>query len=162
MFHRTTIILVFSRALPSFPFEVATSGRNKHNVKCRIWLNVLDRKDGSYIVRYKVYETCKDFTLSVTYKNKHVGGSPYGGFKWVYSEDNNCPEKSFKKWFDGYECRDTNEQIEDDLKVFDSVNFTEYRERILSIYDRPTSYSLCNYVILDNQVRNCWFFFYVL
>lgn len=37
----------------------------------------MNRKDGSYIVRYKVYETCYDLEINISYKNTHAGGSPY-------------------------------------------------------------------------------------
>lgn len=43
---------------------------------CRIWVNTLDRKDGTFIVRYKIYETCVDLSISIYYKSKHIHKSP--------------------------------------------------------------------------------------
>lgn len=63
--------------------EVDISGRSKTTPHCRIWVNKLDRKDGSFIVRYKIYETCLDLQINVLYKHKHVEGSPYK-FKGLY------------------------------------------------------------------------------
>jgi hypothetical protein len=44
---------------------------------CRVWINTLDRKDGSFIIRYKIYHTCHNFNIHVTYKGVHVASSPY-------------------------------------------------------------------------------------
>jgi hypothetical protein len=48
--------------------------KNRH---CRVWVNKLDRKDGTFIVRYKVYETCHDMSINIYYKSKPIIGSPY-------------------------------------------------------------------------------------
>jgi len=37
----------------------------------------LDRHDGSYIVRFKLYESYKDIIISVLHNEKHVAKSPY-------------------------------------------------------------------------------------
>lgn len=44
------------------------SGKTKNGNTCRIWTNILDRKDASFIVRYKLYEVCYEFNILV--KNK--------------------------------------------------------------------------------------------
>lgn len=56
-------------------FNVIISGITKIGNKCRIWTNILDRKDSSFLVRYKLYEVCYDLIILVedlkTHK-KHV------------------------------------------------------------------------------------------
>lgn len=56
-------------------FNVLISGKTKIGNKCRIWTNILDRKDASFIVRYKLYEVCFDFSIlvedTITHK-KHI------------------------------------------------------------------------------------------
>ena len=42
-----------------------------------MWPQVLDRHDGSYIVRYKVLEHTEDLVIEVKYQGKHVAKSPY-------------------------------------------------------------------------------------
>lgn len=43
-----------------------------------IWTQLLDRKDGSFIVRYKMYQSClKGFRIIITFHKLHVGKSPY-------------------------------------------------------------------------------------
>lgn len=58
----------------------------KEDVKVRIdcagdrqvWTQILDRRDASFIVRYKVFHSCRSgFRILVTYKNHHLGKSPY-------------------------------------------------------------------------------------
>ena len=40
-------------------------------------LEVLDRQDGVYIVRFKLYRSVEDIKLVVTYHGHHVAVSPY-------------------------------------------------------------------------------------
>lgn len=43
-----------------------------------VWTQVLDRKDGSFIIRYKMYQSCvRGFRIIVTFHKQHVGKSPY-------------------------------------------------------------------------------------
>ena len=57
-------------------FEV-TSVLADTGARARVWLQVLDRHDGSYIVRFKLYESYKDIIISVLHNEKHVAKSPY-------------------------------------------------------------------------------------
>jgi hypothetical protein len=44
----------------------------------QIWTQLLDRKNGSFIIRYKLYQSClKGFRIIVTFHKQHVGKSPY-------------------------------------------------------------------------------------
>ena len=43
----------------------------------RVWPDLLDRNDGSYIARFRLMETYRDLTISVKFKNEHVADSPY-------------------------------------------------------------------------------------
>lgn len=43
----------------------------------RIWIQVLDRQDGSFLVRYRMYATYTDLHVHVLLKNKHVAKSPF-------------------------------------------------------------------------------------
>jgi len=61
---------------PGDVFDIQITGSSSYK-DCRIWINTLDRKDGSFIVRYKTYDTCHDFKIHVTYRGIHVGASPY-------------------------------------------------------------------------------------
>lgn len=43
----------------------------------RIWIQVLDRQDGTFLVRYRMYATYTDLHISILLKSKHVAASPY-------------------------------------------------------------------------------------
>jgi hypothetical protein len=61
---------------PEDAFEVHITGDSSYK-NCRVWINTLDRKDGSFIVRYKTYHTCHNFKIRVTYRGVDVDASPY-------------------------------------------------------------------------------------
>ncbi|XP_078368926.1 protein O-glucosyltransferase 2-like [Oculina patagonica] len=55
-------------------FEVkitSSSGR------VRTWVQKLDRHDGSFIVRYRLFASYPELTIQVTHKAKNVAKSPY-------------------------------------------------------------------------------------
>lgn len=150
-YHFFFIILCFSIKSSLPIFQITVNGKNKHKIDCRIWLNVLDRKDGSFIVRYKLYETCYQFKIDIMYKNQHNVGS-YKFAKPVYADECNCPEDNINSWLNSFQCKETYMQIEKDLLPFSSVNLTSLRPKILAQYNKPSSHSICNYVILNNKV----------
>ena len=43
----------------------------------RIWIQVLDRRDGSFLVRYRMYASYTDLHVSVLLKDEHVAKSPF-------------------------------------------------------------------------------------
>lgn len=43
----------------------------------RIGVQILDRKDGSFIVRYRMYASYKNLKIEIKVKDKHVAKSPY-------------------------------------------------------------------------------------
>ena len=43
----------------------------------RVGVQVLDRKDGSYIVRYRMYASYKNLKIEVKFQGQHVAKSPY-------------------------------------------------------------------------------------
>uniref|UniRef100_A0A8C6DDC0 Uncharacterized protein n=1 Tax=Moschus moschiferus TaxID=68415 RepID=A0A8C6DDC0_MOSMO len=43
----------------------------------RVGVQVLDRKDGSYIVRYRMYASYKNLKIDVKFQGQHVAKSPY-------------------------------------------------------------------------------------
>lgn len=43
----------------------------------RVGVQVLDRKDGSFIVRYRMYASYKNLKVEVKFQGQHVAKSPY-------------------------------------------------------------------------------------
>lgn len=93
-------------------------------------MNILDRKDGSYIIRYKVYETCLSFTIQIKYKNEHIAESPYISNEPVHPEDCECNINEVNDWLMKWECGNASKQIEDDLSFFNSVDWNSIRQKV--------------------------------
>lgn len=107
-------------------------------------------------MRYKIVGVCSNLEIHIQYKNKHVANSPYRIAQKVYSDKCRCPVE-IDNWLENMKCDPFYDQIESDLKPFKRVNFTEVRPKILRTYDRPSSISLCHYVIKDNIIhRKCY------
>ncbi|XP_063229957.1 protein O-glucosyltransferase 2-like [Bacillus rossius redtenbacheri] len=141
---------------PGEVFTVEISGTSGARV-CRVWVNVLDRRDGSFIVRYKVYNSCVDFRIQITHQGEHVADSPYAVTGTVNGEECLCPVESMSTWLKQYGCPSSYSQIDSDLNKFTAVNFTSLRSGLIKRYDHPGSMSICNYVIKDSQIhRKCY------
>ena len=58
-------------------FKVKISCLNEET-STQAWSEVLDRHDGSYILRYKTFESClKGLLIEIKYHDKHLAESPY-------------------------------------------------------------------------------------
>lgn len=76
--------LILFHLFPHFSFT-ASPGASTFEVKItslsepfsRIWVQILDRQDGSFLVRYRMYASYTDLSIQVLLKNKHVAKSPY-------------------------------------------------------------------------------------
>lgn len=116
----------------------------------RIWVQVLDRQDGSFVVRYRMYATYSDLHIHIQHKDKPVAKSPYILNGPVYHEGCNCPQPSGDLWEKHMKCPKTFTQIDKDLSVFNSVDPDVIsREVPLRFGQRQ---SLCHYTIKNNKV----------
>ncbi|KAI5632585.1 glycosyl transferase family 90 domain-containing protein [Phthorimaea operculella] len=146
----------YSSELPN-SLAVEITGKSRKSNYCRTWVNKLDRKDGTFIVRYKLYETCYDLAINVYYKSKHIEGSPFKFTGPILPDQCDCPEKDFQTWIKNYGCPASYKQMEKDLKPFQKVNMRLYIEKIIDRLHSPESTSFCHYVIKNNQVnRDCY------
>ncbi|XP_059473054.1 protein O-glucosyltransferase 2-like [Neocloeon triangulifer] len=136
---------------PNGKFEIKFDG------DCKLWQEVLDVRDGSLIVRYKLYKSCQHMTINVSYNGKPVAKSPYKLHGPFHSETCNCPEDDFDSWMRDFGCpQRTDQQILDDLDMFPALNYSEFRAAAWERFDRPNSMSVCNYVVKNNEVhRKC-------
>lgn len=86
----------------------------------------------------------------------HIAESPYRIHNDIYAETCNCP-KDIDQWMIDNECKQFEKQIHDDLKPFQTVNFTQIRNKIVQKFNMPGSVSLCNYILLNNEIyRKCY------
>lgn len=145
----------FNESLPH-RFDVEFDGRSVYG-DCRVHLEQLDRRDGSYIIRYKVPYTCHDVNIHIRYRDEHVADSPYTVHGPIFSDKCNCPVPDIDDWLHNYECPEIFDQIDNDLKPFKAVNFSAIRSEMLEKFNQPGSISLCNYVIKSNRIyRKCY------
>ncbi|VVC89633.1 unnamed protein product [Leptidea sinapis] len=136
---------------------VEIKGNSMNSAHCRIWTNVLDRKDGSFIVRYKVYETCDMMYINIYYNSKPIRNSPIKLKGPILPDQCVCPEQDFQTWLKNYECPLSYEQIDKDLKPFGKVRMKPLVEKIIEKYHNPESTSFCHYVVKNNKLyRECY------
>ncbi|XP_034825897.1 protein O-glucosyltransferase 2-like [Maniola hyperantus] len=146
----------YSRELAS-NFAVEINGKSFNKDHCRLWTNTLDRTDGSFIVRYKLYETCNELSISIYYKHKHIRDSPFKFTGLIQPDQCDCPEKNLQSWIEQYQCPSSYTKIDDDLKPFKQLDMKDQVSKIIEKYHKPESTSFCHYVIKDNQIyRDCY------
>lgn len=146
---------IFSKSIGK-PYEVHLTGLSERHGSCRAHFNQIDRGDGSVIIRYKILDQCTNVEIHISVDGIPVAKSPYRMQSIVRSDNCNCPLE-LDYWLEMNGCPVSDQQIEDDLKPFYSVNFTMLRDKILKKYDSPGSVSLCNYVVKSNQIyRRCY------
>ncbi|CAG4998227.1 unnamed protein product [Parnassius apollo] len=136
---------------------VEINGRSTKSNYCRVWVNTLDRKDGTFIVRYKVYETCINLSISIYYKNKHIENSPFMFEGPIQPDQCDCPDEDFNLWLKKYGCSSSYENIINDLKPFNKLDMSTQIQKIVQKYHKPESTSFCHYVIKKNKIyRDCY------
>jgi len=47
-------------------------GQSLNGASCRIWTQIFDCKDGSFIMRYKVFNTCFNVKIKIKIKGKEL------------------------------------------------------------------------------------------
>ncbi|XP_055892569.1 protein O-glucosyltransferase 2-like [Biomphalaria glabrata] len=123
----------------------------------RIWSQVLDRHDGSYIVRYRLYSTTSGLQISVHFKGRHIAGSPYRIAGNIYHDTCDCPHQTVEQWAQFVGCPATYSQIREDLEIFKDLDMTKVAKEAVERYNRDGQHSLCHYKIVENKVyRKCY------
>lgn len=116
----------------------------------RIWIQVLDRQDGSFLVRYRMYATYTDIHIHILLKNKHVAKSPFILKGPVYHEGCDCPQPVGSVWEDHMHCPQSFPQIHRDLALYASVDPDLNAQEIPQRFGQRQS--LCHYTVKDNKV----------
>ncbi|XP_028447389.1 protein O-glucosyltransferase 2 [Perca flavescens] len=149
----------YVQAVDSSGRNLTTSpGENTFEVKMvspveqftRIWIQVLDRKDGSFLVRYRMYATYTDLHIHILLKNKPVAKSPFILKGPVYHEGCDCPQPSGPVWEADMHCPQSFPQIERDLALYASVDPDRNAQEIPQRFGQRQS--LCHYTVQDNKV----------
>ena len=129
----------------------------------RVYLEILDRYDGSYVVRYKLYKSYRKLRISVfSDTHEHIAKSPYNLDVPINQDKCNCPDENFRRWLLKMQCNETYTQIELDMKRIEEesknnnngklIDMDQLRQQIIDSYNQEYTHSFCNYVILNNEV----------
>lgn len=118
----------------------------------RTWAQILDRNDGSYIVRYKMIEGYRNIIISVQHNGQHVSKSPYYIKGPIFQEKCYCPIQKLSKWLELMNCPSGYRQIQDDLSVFSMIDMKTVSKEIVQKFNQRGRHSLCHYVIKNNMI----------
>ncbi|XP_041650707.1 protein O-glucosyltransferase 3 [Cheilinus undulatus] len=132
-------------------FKVKISPLNK---KEHIRIHVpppLDRGDGSFVVRYRLYGTVLNgLQIEVLHQDAAVAKSPYDLQGPVYHEYCDCPESDASAWESIMQCPAEDPQILADFKTFPNIDLHYLRQEV------PLRFSnrggLIHYTIINNQL----------
>uniref|UniRef100_A0A8C6VER4 Protein O-glucosyltransferase 2 n=1 Tax=Naja naja TaxID=35670 RepID=A0A8C6VER4_NAJNA len=116
----------------------------------RVGVQVLDRKDGSFIVRYRMYASYKNLRIEVWAKSKQVAESPYILKGPVYHENCDCPQEDGRAWLEVMSCPQAIEQIQRDLAHFPTIDPDKIAREVPQRFGQRQS--LCHYTIKDNKI----------
>uniref|UniRef100_A0A8C8TDZ3 Protein O-glucosyltransferase 2 n=1 Tax=Peromyscus maniculatus bairdii TaxID=230844 RepID=A0A8C8TDZ3_PERMB len=116
----------------------------------RVGVQVLDRKDGSFIVRYRMYASYQSLKIEVKHNGQHVAKSPYILRGPVYHENCDCPLEDSAAWLREMNCPETITQIQKDLAHFPTVDPEKIAAEIPKRFGQRQS--LCHYTLKDNKV----------
>ncbi|KAK7892042.1 hypothetical protein WMY93_024005 [Mugilogobius chulae] len=111
----------------------------------------LDRGDGSFLVRYRLYGTAsKGLKVEVFHGDASVAKSPYTMHGPVYHEYCDCPEPDASAWQKELQCPKKEPQILSDFKSFPTVDLQLLREEVPKRFSNRGG--LIHYTIINNQM----------
>ncbi|CAF1512212.1 unnamed protein product, partial [Didymodactylos carnosus] len=87
-------------------FQFELKHVNGKHVQC--YREVQDLYDGTYLFRFRLFESVKDLQLEIKYQQQHIKQSPYIIIGHVYPDDCYCPEKNLTKWYESMDCQQDN------------------------------------------------------
>jgi hypothetical protein len=111
-----------------------------------------DLNDGTYLFRYRLYESLQDLHLYIRFGSEDIEHVVKG---YLYSDGCYCPESNLTQWVDALECPASSpSQLREDLKAFPEINMRAVLEKAsVKYFQHPKTYALCHYVIKENKVR---------
>ncbi|XP_054476209.1 protein O-glucosyltransferase 3 [Anoplopoma fimbria] len=111
----------------------------------------LDRGDGSFLVRYRLYSTVlKGLMVEVLHQDAAVAKSPYTIPGPVYHEYCDCPEPDASVWQSNMRCPADEPQVVADFKAFPTVDLQRLRQEVPHRFANRGG--LIHYAIINNQL----------
>nr|XP_057942703.1 protein O-glucosyltransferase 3 [Doryrhamphus excisus]XP_057942704.1 protein O-glucosyltransferase 3 [Doryrhamphus excisus]XP_057942705.1 protein O-glucosyltransferase 3 [Doryrhamphus excisus] len=111
----------------------------------------LDRGDGSFLVRYRLYNTAHTgLKVDVFHRDAAVAKSPYIIPGPVYDEYCECPQADASAWQSVMRCPLHEPQIVADFESFPTIDLQHLREEVPQRFAKRGG--IIHYAIINNQV----------
>ncbi|XP_015270300.1 PREDICTED: KDEL motif-containing protein 2 [Gekko japonicus] len=112
---------------------------------------VLDRNDGSFLMRYRMHGSVKEgLKVEILYNDVHVAQSPYILKGPVYHEYCNCP-KDATAWERSLSCPSEEPQVTKDFSAFLSIDLQLMFNEVPPRFGQRTG-AIVHYTILGNHI----------
>lgn len=135
----------------TFTFGISSSSSSR----VRAWREVLDRSDGSFLVRFRLYDSHEDLYIEVKHNGQPVAKSPYRIKGMNYHEQCNCPHPDDDIWLKTMSCPQSYQQIVEDLKPFEKVDLDVIFKKGVKQFER--NHAVCYYSVVNNEIyRKCY------
>ncbi|XP_078477896.1 LOW QUALITY PROTEIN: protein O-glucosyltransferase 3 [Lampetra planeri] len=141
--------LTSSPGKDTFKVKISSLEKKEH---IRIHVQApLDRGDGSFLVRYRMYGSAQTgLKVEVLHRDVAVAKSPYILRGPVYHEYCDCPEPDASVWQRVMRCPTEEPQIEADFKSFPSFHLQRLREEVPHRFANRGG--IIHYAIINNQL----------
>ncbi|XP_053175285.1 protein O-glucosyltransferase 3 [Scomber japonicus] len=141
--------LTLSPGKDTFKVKISSQDKNEH---LRVHVPPpLDRGDGSFLVRYRLYGTAlRGLTVQVLHQDAAVAKSPYTVPGPVYHEYCDCPEADASVWQSVMQCPAEEPQMLADFKSFPAVDLQQLRQEVPPRFANRGG--IIHYAIIDNQL----------
>ncbi|XP_062246590.1 protein O-glucosyltransferase 3 [Platichthys flesus] len=111
----------------------------------------LDRGDGSFLVRYRLYGSAMGgLKVDVLHQDEAVGESPYIMQGPVYHEYCDCPEPDASAWQSAMRCPSEEPQILADFKAFPAIDLQHLRQEVPDRFSNRGG--IIHYAIIDHRL----------
>nr|XP_020501153.1 protein O-glucosyltransferase 3 [Labrus bergylta] len=112
----------------------------------------LDRGDGSFLLRYRLYGTVlKGLQIEVLHQDAAVAKSPYTLQGPIYHEYCDCPKSDAPVWQSIMQCPAEEPQILADFKSFPTIDLQRLRQEVPQRFSNRGG--LIHYAIINNQLH---------
>ena len=111
-----------------------------------------DLHDGSYLFRYRLYESVENLHLRIQFGNEEIEHTVKGH---LYSDGCYCPESNRTRWSEALECPSvgSSAQLRQDFQIFDQIDMKQVIQKAKDKYfQHQQSYALCHYALKNNKV----------
>ena len=138
--------------------SVTIEGVGDNNRICRPHTEVFDRPAG-FLVRYKIFYSCKNIEISVKVNGEHISGSPLKIEDVSNADSCDCPRQTLEDWIVENNCPAPPKQMDDDLKQFEDegVDMRVALEKAKNTFSHGGSQCWCHYAVKDGEIfRQCY------